>query len=87
MAIGGSTNMTIHLPALAHEAGFEFPLSLINEISDRIPNLCKLLPQGTYYMEDFDYAGGVSAVVKEISKFLNLNTPTILGKPLGASGE
>jgi len=84
MAIGGSTNMTIHLPALAHEAGFEFPLSVVNEISDRIPNLCKLLPQGTYYMEDFDLAGGVPAVVKEISKFLNLNTPTILGKPLGA---
>jgi dihydroxy-acid dehydratase len=84
MAIGGSTNMTIHLPALAHEAGFEFPLSLINEVSDRIPNLCKLLPQGTYYMEDFDYAGGVPAVVNEISKLLNVNTPTILGKPLGA---
>jgi len=82
MAIGGSTNTTIHLPALAHEAGFEFPLSLVNDISDRVPHLCKLLPSGSYYIEDLDLAGGIPAVMKEISQFLDLNAKTILGKPL-----
>jgi dihydroxy-acid dehydratase len=82
MAVGGSTNSTIHLPALAHEAGFEFPLSQVNDISDKVPHICKLLPSGSYYMEDLDMAGGIPAVMKEISAFLDLNAKTILGKPL-----
>ncbi len=82
MALGGSTNTTIHLPALAHEAGFEFPLSLVNEISDRVPHICKLLPSGNYYIEDLDLAGGIPAVMKEISALLDLTTQTVLGKPL-----
>jgi dihydroxy-acid dehydratase len=82
MAIGGSTNTTIHLPALAHEAGFEYSLSLINEISDKVPCICKLAPSGKYYLEDLDLAGGIPAVLKEISQLLHLDTQTILGKPL-----
>jgi len=83
MALGGSTNSVLHLAAIAHEAGIAFPLSLINEISDSVPHICKLSPAGDYHIEDLDLAGGVPAIMHELSGLLNLEANTILGKPLG----
>jgi len=67
-ALGGSTNSILHLMAIAHEAGVHFPLSMMNDISDRTPYLCKLSPAGDYHIEDFDLAGGVPALMAELSK-------------------
>jgi dihydroxy-acid dehydratase len=67
-ALGGSTNSILHLMAIAREAGVEFPLSMVNDISDRTPYLCKLSPAGDYHIEDFDLAGGVPALMAELSK-------------------
>jgi dihydroxy-acid dehydratase len=83
MAMGGSTNSVLHLTALAHEAGIDFPLSLINEIGDSVPHICKLSPAGDYHIEDLDLAGGVPAIMRELSGLLKLKANTILGKPLG----
>jgi dihydroxy-acid dehydratase len=83
MALGGSTNSVLHLTALAHEAGIDFPLSLINQISDSVPNICKLSPAGDYHIEDLDLAGGIPAVMHELSGLLKLEAKTVLGKPLG----
>ena len=83
MALGGSTNSVLHLTAIAHEAGIDFPLSWINEISDSIPHICKLSPAGDYHIEDLDLAGGIPAVMQELSGLLKLEANTILGKPLG----
>ena len=80
MALGGSTNSVLHLTAIAHQAGIDFPLSLINEISARTPTLCKLSPAGDYYLEDLDRAGGVAGVMKELSQLLNLGARTVSGK-------
>ena len=66
MALGCSTNTVLHLAAIAHEAGIEYDLSMINEISERTPNLCKLAPAGPHHMQDLDLAGGVQAVMKEL---------------------
>lgn len=66
MALGCSTNTALHLPALAHEAGVQLLLSLFNEISERVPNLCKLAPAGKHFMSDLYFAGGVYAVMKEL---------------------
>jgi len=83
MALGGSTNSVLHLTAIAHEAGIVFPLSWVNEISQRIPHLCKLSPASDYHIEDLDLAGGIPAVMQEISSLLNLNAQTVLGEPVG----
>jgi len=83
MALGGSTNSVLHLAAIAHEAGIDFPLSLINEISDSVPHICKLSPASDYHIEDLDLAGGIPAIMKELSGLLKLGASTILGKPLG----
>ncbi|HEU65082.1 MAG TPA: dihydroxy-acid dehydratase [Chloroflexi bacterium] len=83
MALGGSTNSVLHLAAIAHEAGIDFPLSLINEISDSVPHICKLSPAGDYHIEDLDLAGGIPAILHELSGLLKLEAQTILGKPLG----
>jgi len=80
MALGGSTNSILHLMAIAHEAGVDFPLSMINEISQRTPHLCKLSPAGDYHVEDLDCAGGISAVMKELKGLLNLEAKTVSGK-------
>ena len=80
MALGGSTNSVLHLMAIAHEAGIDFPLSLINEISERTPTLCKLSPAGDYRIEDLDRAGGIAAVMKELQGLLNLGARTVLSK-------
>ena len=68
MALGGSTNTVLHLPAIAHEAGIRLDLDLFNQIGAKTPNLCKLSPAGAHHIEDLDAAGGVQAVMKEISK-------------------
>jgi len=83
MALGGSTNSVLHLTAIAHEAGVDFTLSWLNEISDSIPHICKLSPASDYHIEDLDLAGGVPAIMQEISQLLKLGANTVLGKPLG----
>ena len=84
MALGCSTNTMLHLPAIAHEAGVHIDLDIANEISSRTPNLCHLAPAGPTYMEDLNEAGGVPAVMKELSKInaLNLDLPTVTGKTI-----
>jgi dihydroxy-acid dehydratase len=82
MALGGSTNSVLHLMAIANEAGIEFPLSTINEISRRTPYLSKLSPAGQHYVEDLDHAGGIPAVMKELTKLLKLDSKTVSGKTL-----
>ncbi|MCR4588397.1 MAG: dihydroxy-acid dehydratase, partial [Lachnospiraceae bacterium] len=85
MALGCSTNTMLHLPAIAHEAGVEINMQIANEISDRTPNLCHLAPAGPTYMEDLNEAGGVYAVMNELSKLnlLNLDLMTVTGKTVG----
>ena len=85
MALGCSTNTMLHLPAIAHEAGVEVDISKINDISDNTPNLCHLAPAGDTFIEDLNLAGGVSAVMKELSKkkLLNEKVMTVTGKTLG----
>jgi dihydroxy-acid dehydratase len=83
MALGGSTNSVLHLAAIAHEAGIAFPLSLINEISDSVPNICKISPASDYHIEDLDLAGGIPAIMHELLGLLKLEANTVLGKPLG----
>ncbi len=68
MALGCSTNSMLHLPAIAHECGIEIDLHIVNEISERTPNLCHLAPSGAHYMQDLDAAGGVSALLKELDR-------------------
>jgi dihydroxy-acid dehydratase len=82
MALGGSTNSVLHLAAIAHEAGIDFPLSLINEISDSVPHICKLSPASDYHIQDLDSAGGIPAIMHELSGLLKLGANTILSKPL-----
>ena len=67
MALGCSTNTSLHIPAIAHEAGIQIDLKLFNEISEKVPNLCHLAPAGNHFMEDLQEAGGVSAVMKELA--------------------
>jgi len=83
MALGGSTNSVLHLTAIAHEAGIDFPLSWLNEISDSVPHICKLSPASDYHIEDLDLAGGVPAIMQELSGLLNLRAKTVSGKALG----
>ena len=83
MALGGSTNSVLHLAAIAHEAGIDFPLSLINEISDSVPHICKLSPASDYHIQDLDLAGGIPAIMHELSGLLKLEANTILSKSLG----
>ncbi len=85
MALGCSTNSMLHLPAIAHEAGVELDVDIANGISAKTPNLCHLAPAGPTYMEDLNEAGGIYAVMKEISKkgLLNLDCMTVTGKTVG----
>jgi dihydroxy-acid dehydratase len=82
MALGGSTNSVLHLMAIASEAGIDFPLLVVDEISRRVPHICKISPASEYHIEDLDMAGGIPAVMREISACLNLGVMTVLGKPL-----
>ncbi len=85
MALGCSTNTMLHLPAIAHEAGVELNVDIANEVSEHTPNLCHLAPAGPTYMEDLNEAGGVYAVMKELTKrnLLNLDCLTCTGKTVG----
>ena len=89
MALGCSTNTMLHLPAIAHECGIDLSLDISNEISSRTPNLCHLAPAGETYMEDLDQAGGVHAVMKELTKkgLLDTSVLTVTGKTLGENLE
>ena len=82
MALGGSTNSVLHLIAIAHEAGIEFPLVEVNRISEKTPHLAKLSPAGDYRIEDLDLAGGIGAVMKEIEGLLNMGVKRASGKSL-----
>ena len=84
MALGCSTNTMLHLPAIAHEAGLTIDLQAANDISARTPNLCHLAPAGDTFMEDLERAGGVSAVMRELSKkdLLDTSVMTVEGRPL-----
>ena len=86
MALGCSTNTMLHLPAIAHECGIELDLDLSNEISSKTPNLCHLAPAGDTYMEDLEGAGGVYAVMKELTKkgLLDTSVLTCTGQTLAA---
>jgi dihydroxy-acid dehydratase len=85
MALGCSTNTMLHLPAIAHECGIDLNLDNANEMSARTPNICHLAPAGRTYMEDLNEAGGIYAVMNELSKkgLLNLDCMTVTGKTVG----
>lgn len=89
MALGCSTNSMLHLPAIAHEAGVELDLELANELSAKTPNLCHLAPAGPTYMEDLNEAGGVYAVMKELTKkgLLDTDLITVTGKTVAENIE
>jgi len=86
MAMGGSTNTVLHTLAIAHEAEVDYPFARINEVSARVPNICKVSPSSQYHMEDVDRAGGISAILGELSRkegALHLNCKTVTLKTLG----
>lgn len=85
MALGCSTNTMLHLPAIAHECGIDLNLDIANEISKKTPNLCHLAPSGHAYMEDLEEAGGIYAVMNELSKkdLINKSCITVTGKTVG----
>ncbi|RII33408.1 dihydroxy-acid dehydratase [Clostridium chromiireducens] len=89
MALGCSTNSMLHLPAIAHEVGFDLNVDIANEISAKTPNLCHLAPAGHTYIEDLNDAGGIYAVMNEINKLSLLNTDlvTCTGKTVGENIE
>lgn len=83
MALGGSTNTTLHLPAIAKEAGISLPLSTFDEIGRKVPHLCSMIPSGIYALEDLDAAGGVPAVMHELGNLLHVELPTVSGRTVG----
>lgn len=83
MALGGSTNSVLHLLAVASEAGIDYPVARINELSDVTPCLCKLRPAGHYHIEDLNRAGGIAAVISQLKSLLNTGQPTVSGKTIG----
>jgi dihydroxy-acid dehydratase len=85
MAMGGSTNTVLHALAVANEAGIPYSLERINAISEKCPNICKVSPSSSWHVEDVDEAGGISAILKEISKtgLLNTDCMTVSGVALG----
>lgn len=85
MALGSSTNTVLHLSAIAHEAGIELDLTLFDKISGKVPNLCRLSPAGTHHIEDLDSAGGVYAVMSELTKknLITKNVMTVTGQTMG----
>ncbi|MDH4163067.1 MAG: dihydroxy-acid dehydratase [Nitrospirota bacterium] len=83
MALGGSTNTTLHIPAIAHEAGIELPVSLFDKISRTTPHICNMLPGGQHYLEDLDAAGGIPGVLLRFKDMLK-DAPTVSGKSVKA---
>lgn len=88
-AIGCSTNTVLHLAAIANEAGLKWDLSLVNELSEKVPNLCRISPAGEHHMEDLHFAGGVSAILSELlkNKVIDGNAMTVTGSTLGEEVE
>ena len=82
MALGGSTNTVLHLPAIAHELGIRIELDLFDRLSRRVPHLCSMIPGGSYALEDLDRAGGIPALMKELQPLLNLDVLTVTGKKM-----
>lgn len=85
MAMGGSTNTVLHTIAIAREAGVDYPLARLNDVSARVPNICKVSPSSNYHLEDVDRAGGISAILWELFKrpgILHRDTLTVTGKTL-----
>ncbi|XUX01063.1 MAG: dihydroxy-acid dehydratase [Dehalogenimonas sp.] len=83
VALGGSSNSVLHLEAIAHEAGIEFPLAKINEISDKTPCLCRIRPAGEHHIEDLDKTGGIPAVMRELSSLLRLDARSVYAGLIG----
>jgi len=81
MALGGSTNTSLHIPAIAHEAGIELPISIFDTISRKTPHICNMLPGGPSYMEDLDAAGGIPGVLSRFASVLK-DSPTVSGKSI-----
>jgi len=89
MALGCSTNTVLHVPAIANEAGIRIDLGVFNEVSARTPHLCSLRPGGEHFLEDLNAAGGVQAVMKELSRrnLIDPSPPTVTGKSVGDNLE
>ncbi|GAP21285.1 dihydroxy-acid dehydratase [Leptolinea tardivitalis] len=90
MAMGGSTNTVLHGMAVAHEAGIDYPLARLNEISSKVPHLCKVSPSGKWHMEDVHRAGGIPAILNEVHKstgLIHLDRITVSGKNLREAVE
>jgi dihydroxy-acid dehydratase len=87
MALGCSSNSVLHLFAIANERGIALDLKLVNEISGKTPNLCRLAPAGTHHMEDLYFAGGVSAVMHELGALLSTDAKTVSGKTIGQNAQ
>ncbi|HDZ10612.1 MAG TPA: dihydroxy-acid dehydratase, partial [Bacteroidetes bacterium] len=86
MAMGGSTNTILHTLAIAKEAGIDYPLTRLNEMAEKVPHICKVSPASDWHIEDVDRAGGVSAILKEVSQkpgILHLDKKTVTLKTLG----
>jgi dihydroxy-acid dehydratase len=85
MAFGGSTNTSLHLPAIAHEAGIKLDLKYFNEISEKTPHLCNMSPAGPHHIEDLHYAGGVPGILKTIEPLgvINKDALTVTGNSIG----
>jgi dihydroxy-acid dehydratase len=85
MAFGGSTNTSLHLPAIAREAGFSLPLQTFNRISDRTPHLCNLSPAGPHHLQDLHRAGGIPALMSELGqkKMIHTDVMTVTGNTVG----
>jgi dihydroxy-acid dehydratase len=81
LALGGSTNTVLHIPAIAHDAGIRLPLETFDKLSKKTPHITDMLPGGKNYLEDLDYAGGIPAVLKQLGKMLN-NTTTVNGRTI-----
>lgn len=87
MAIGGSLNACLHIPAMANELGIKLTLEDIDRVGRNTPHLCPIVPSGEYTLEDLDEAGGIPALLKELSDFINWETMTVTGEPLKAYVE
>ena len=83
MALGGSTNTSLHIPAIAHEAGIELPISIFDAISRKTPHICNMLPGGQHYLEDLDAAGGIPGVLSRFASVLK-DSPTVSGRSIVA---
>ena len=83
MALGGSTNTALHIPAIAYEAGIDLPLELFDKISRKTPHITNIRPGGEYFMEDFYWAGGVPASLKQLKSLINTDCMTLNGKTIG----